>query len=584
MQGNHVVVIQMSRRRWLWLEDPVEIVAVRRRSAVRRALERVEHAVNAGFYAAGFLAYEAASSFDAALRTNAPGALPLVWFGLYRKVRTQRELSGPDGRFVVGKWRPSVSRAEYARNINMIKHYLAAGDTYQVNYTLRMRASFQGDPYAFFLALCRAQPSRHAAFLLTDEFAICSASPELFFALNGTRVVARPMKGTARRGCTWEEDERHAKELQTAAKSRAENVMIVDMIRNDLGRIAEPGSVRVVSAFDVERYPTVLQMTSTVAARTTARVVDIMAALFPCASVTGAPKARTMEIIRELEPDPRGLYTGAIGYILPGRKAKFSVAIRTVVINRRQGVAEYGTGGGVVWDSVTDQEYAECLEKTRVLTEPWPEFELLESLLWTPKDGYFLLEAHLQRMRDSARYFDFPFPRSAVIRRLQCLAASLTPSPHKVRLRLNQFGKIMLDVEPLARSLRRKIVRLALARAPVDSKDRFLYHKTTYRKVYEQARQAHPACEDVLLYNERGEVTETTVANVAFKFGNRWVTPPIACGLLAGTFRQHLIEQGRVVEEAVPLARLPMAKGVAVFNSVRWWQPARLIQTRRTLG
>ena len=295
---------------------------------------------------------------------------------------------------------------------------------------MRMHASIERDPFYLFLQLTDAQQSSYGAYLNTGRYAICSASPELFFELDGDRLRSRPMKGTASRGQTLAADRIQAERLHHSVKNRAENVMIVDMVRNDMARVAEIGSVRVLRLFEIERYPTVLQMTSTVECRTRASLPEIFTALFPCASVTGAPKIRTMQIIRDLEPGPRGVYTGAIGFVAPGRRARFNVAIRTVVVDTVAGEAEYGTGSGIVWESDSAEEYQECRLKARILTVMPRAFDLLESLLWTPESGCFLLERHLDRLRDSAEYFDFPFDE------------------RKIRTQLGEFAEALPDGFP----------------------------------------------------------------------------------------------------------------------------------------
>ncbi len=429
----------------------VGVVEAWRLEDVLPGLIAVEEAVDSGLYAAGLIAYEAAAAMDAAARTRPPGPLPLLWFGLFREMVSQLvPPAGPAGDFSVRPWRPSIPESQYHAAIDRIKNYIARGHTYQVNYTYRLRSEFAGDPWAFFQRLCDAQRGAHGAFLDMGRHVVCSASPELFFRLDGDLLTARPMKGTAPRGLTLEEDRRRAAALAGSAKDRAENAMIVDMMRNDLGRIARRGSVRVAAAFAVEKYPTLLQMTSTVTARSEAPLAEILQAVFPPASITGAPKLRTMEIIRELEPDPRGVYTGCIGYLAPGRQASFNVAIRTVCIDRATGAAEYGVGGGIVWDSSDAGEYAECRTKAAVLTAEFPRFELLETLLWDGRDGYFLLEGHLRRLADSAEYFAFALDLDAVRRRLEEFGTALADGRHRVRLCVNRQGAATLESAPLA--------------------------------------------------------------------------------------------------------------------------------------
>jgi para-aminobenzoate synthetase/4-amino-4-deoxychorismate lyase len=361
------VILQYGPQ-WLQFDNPVEVIAVAEVGAVREALARAEEAVNRrGWYAAGFLTYEAAPAFDPAFQVRSASALPLLWFGLYRQVRpVLSPAPGPDDH-TLGDLSATASPAAFRRAITHIKQAIAAGETYQVNYTMRLRARFSGQPWSLFARLAQAQQGQYAAYVDTGRFALCSASPELFFSREGEVLTARPMKGTAPRGGTPAEDDRLAAWLHHSPKNRAENVMIVDMIRNDLSRVAELGSVRTPRLFEIERYPTVLQMTSTVTARSRRSLAEIVAALFPCASITGAPKVRTMQIIAKLETEPRGIYTGAIGFMAPSHQAQFNVAIRTVAIDRQTGLAEYGVGSGIVWDSDCDQEYEEWRIKARVL-------------------------------------------------------------------------------------------------------------------------------------------------------------------------------------------------------------------------
>jgi para-aminobenzoate synthetase/4-amino-4-deoxychorismate lyase len=300
-----------------------------------------------------------------------------------------------------------------------------------------------------------------------------------------------------------------------------------------------------------------------------------MSALYPCASITGAPKVRTMAIIAGLESEPRGVYTGTIGYFGPGRQAHFNVAIRTVTIDKRLGQAEYGVGGGIVWDSDAAGEYAECRAKARILTERRPAFSLLESLRWTPETGYFLLDEHLRRLAESAEYFGNKFHRAAVCRALDELAAGLPGGSHKVRLLLSAAGEASATAAPLVEA--GGAVRLALAARPVDRRDVFLYHKTTQRAVYEQALEERPSADDVILWNERRELTETATANLVFKRDGEWLTPPVEAGLLAGTYRGRLLAAGVIREVTVRCEDLEAVEEIAVINSVRGWRPARLI-------
>jgi len=587
---------------WLWLEDFVEVIETRQPAEVLDKLEAVERAVAGGLYAAGFVSYEAAPAMDAAFRTHPAGNLPLLWFGLFRRMTEQAEekgdrsnlpRSGPlgawhkldlspfsagnAGSFSVGPWQPSVTPEHYAAALDRIRDYIARGHTYQVNYTFRLRANFHGDSWNFFRRLAAAQRGQYGAYIDTGPHVLCSASPELFWQLDGDALLTRPMKGTCPRGLTSAEDRRRPIALAESPKDRAENAMIVDMMRNDVGRIAARGSVRVVSAFDVEKYPTLYQMTSTVAARTAAPLTEIMRALFPSASITGAPKVRTMEIIRELEADARGVYTGSIGWLAPGRKARLSVAIRTVVIDRAGGAAEYGVGGGIVWDSDKAGEYAECATKAAVLTTEVPPFKLLETLLFDGKRGYFLLEEHLGRLAESAGYFDFTVDLGEVRSRLAALARGLPLGSHRVRLLVDRGGRVAVESSP-APVPSPGPWRLRLADQPIAAGNVFLYHKTTCRGVYATAWGAGTDCDDVVLRNEHGQVTETTIANLVVEKNGRLVTPPVACGLLPGVFRGHLLQTGKICEEIVTVEDLRRCPRLFAVNSLRKWLPAVLVE------
>jgi para-aminobenzoate synthetase/4-amino-4-deoxychorismate lyase len=531
-------------------------------------LEAVERANGEGLWAAGYVSYEAAPAFDSALVTSSPGELPLAWFALFHDWHRFDPVSHPAAAYSLSDWRPSTSAGDYEQAVESIHRWIAAGDTYQVNYTIRLQAEFAGDAWGLFASLARAQRAPRSAFVDTGErWAICSSSPELFFQLEGPRIVCRPMKGTAPRGRYPEEDRRQGEWLSKSIKNRAENLMIVDMVRNDLGRIAQPGSVDVTSLFELERYPSIHQLTSTVEASTEATLPELMTALFPCASITGAPKVRTMELIHQLEQEPRGVYTGAIGCVGPERQAHFNVAIRTVQIDRQTGVAEYGAGGGIVWDSVAADEYRECRTKTLVLTQTEPEFSLLETMLWEPEDGIFLLDRHLERLRTSALYFDRPVDLEAVRTEIDRATRELPPIPHRVRLLLHRSGEVAIESEPqVATDLRR---RVRLANRPVDRENRLLFHKTSYRALYDEARADHPDYDDVLLWNSDRELTESTIANVLVRLDGELVTPPVDSGLLPGVYRAELLEAGEIRERVIKLEELSRAEAIFLVNSVR---------------
>ena len=572
-----VVLRDEAAGRWLRFQNPVEIVAAARAEDVRPRLRAVEEAVAArGLHAAGWVAYEAAPAFDAALAVRPPGPLPLLWFGLYDAPEPV-DLP-PPAAAVPGDWQPDVAPAAYARAFAEIKRRIRAGDTYQVNYSHRLRReAFALDPWQAFLALVHAQRAPFGAYVAAGPWRLCSASPELFFRLDGARLESRPMKGTAARGRSAAEDRAQLAALRASEKDRAENLMIVDMARNDLGRVARPGTVQALRLCEPEKYPTVWQLVSAVAAETDASVADVFAALFPAASITGAPKKRTMDVIADLETSPRQIYTGAIGFLAPGRRAQFNVAIRTLLLDVRTGRAEYGVGGGIVWDSDPDAEQAECRAKARILSAPpRPPFELLETLLWTPADGIRLLELHLARLQESADYFDFPCDVARLRAEIETRARAFPAAPQRLRLRLAADGAPVLEAAPLAPLGAGPFYRVALARRPVDRNDVFLYHKTTHRQIYEEAKADFPGHDDVILWNDAGEATESTRANLAVEIDGALCTPPVECGLLPGVARAELLARGVLRERVIPRELLLRAPRLFLLNSVRGLFPAAL--------
>ncbi len=571
----HIVLRDAAAAQWLRFTDPVEILVARRLDEVPAVIAAAERRAAAdGLYAAGFVTYEASPAFDSALTAYPVGALPPACFGVFAPPVTVKKLEDT-GVTAQNHWHMPVARGEYGRAIAAIKEQIALGNTYQVNFTVRQRARGIRDPWRLFTSIAGDAP--YAAYLECGDHVIVSASPELFFDLDGDRLTCKPMKGTAARGLTLEADRVLRDALQSSEKNRAENVMITDMLRNDMGRVAVPGTVAPAAVFEIEKYPTVWQMTSTVTASTGASVSDIFAALFPCASVTGAPKVASMKLIAALEDSPREIYTGAIGFIAPGRKARFSVAIRTARVDRRSGEGVYGTGGGIVWDSEPDAEYAECLDKARVLSRGTRrrDFSLLESLLWTRDEGFFLLEEHLRRIADSAEYFDFRFDRAAAAAELDRLARELPDRARKIRMLLGRDGALALSHEPLAAHPPGG-PRLVLANRPVDASDPFLYHKTTERSVFDEARREAGDGDDVLLWNREREITESTIANVVVRLRGRLLTPPVDCGLLPGTFRARLLAEGRIEEARIRLEDLAAAEEILLVNSVRGWMRCRL--------
>lgn len=579
-------VLLKDCNQWLHFADPYRLLSAEEPGDIVPALREIERLVKVNnWYAAGFLSYEAAAAFDPAFQTHASLALrsartagfPYLWFGLYPQPRLV-ELPRLERSKEMPTWQPTIDRETYNSAIAQIKDHIAAGQTYQVNYTMRLQADFTGNAWDFFLHLAQDQ-NNHAAYVDTGRFAICSASPELFFQLDGDTITCRPMKGTVARGRTTKEDRERSEWLKNSEKNRAENVMIVDMVRNDLGRVARLGSVQVPQLFEVERYPTLWQMTSTVTAKTSSSLTEILTAIFPSASITGAPKVSTMKIIAELENTPRKIYTGSIGYLAPQRTARFNVAIRTALIDRKTQRAEYGVGGGIVWDSTSADEYAEAVLKARVLVEGQHSFSLLETMLWTLAEGFFLRERHLARLLDSASYFAIPLTKEKLEEYLEQISSSFQTS-QRVQVFLDQSGKLSSESKPFEPETNLEVLKACLAKQPVDSNDVFLFHKTTRRTVYESAREGFEEFDDVLLYNESGELTEFTIGNLVVELDGQLLTPPIECGVLPGTFRAHLMETGQVVERTIRIEALKDCTKIFRVNSIRKWQRVALQELR----
>ncbi len=566
-------------------------------------LRELDHAVGQGLHAAGYLAYEASAGLGLPCRPAHSDGPPLASFGLFDPPVVV-DLPASAGTFTAGPWQPTIDLCRYAAAVSSVHDHLARGDSYQVNLTFPLTCAFSGDPFALFLRLHAAQRTPHSAYLDIGRYVVASASPELFFLQDGSSLAVRPMKGTARRGLTREEDEAQAKALLVSSKDRAENVMIADMMRNDLGRVAETGSVRVTSLFEVEAYPTLFQMVSTVRAQTRASSAAVLEALFPSASVTGAPRHRTMQIIARLETEPRGVYTGAIGWMAPGPKARFSVAIRSAVVDRQLGRAVYGVGSGIVADSSAEAEYAECLLKARVLDEE--PFSLLEALRFEPGLGLLRIDAHLERLGASARRFGFPLNVPAARDALAAAVVGIV-EPAKVRLVVAWSGSVCVEARPLndprsppwdqsssdalgtlgLAAPRPDLtppfgspgfapIRLGLARVPVSSRDPWLRHKTTHRAAYDQAIASRPDCEDVLLWNDRGEVTETSIANVVVWMSDGLTTPALDAGLLPGILRAEAIRKGHVREGTVRVSDLAARPRMWLVSAVRGWREAVL--------
>ena len=570
-----------GEHRLLAFGAPREVLRAEHPGEVRDVLQIADERARAGAWVGGYVAYDAAPAFDTAL--HIPGrdtALPLAWFAVFDaplngihlpEPTSPTQNHGPDK-----PWQASITRQHFNNDIARLRQHIHDGDAYQINHTLRLAASIRDNPGAaltWFAALRAAQPDGYCAYLDPgDGTHILSASPELFFRRSGDTLTTRPMKGTVQRGRWAAEDRELASWLHASEKNRAENLMIVDLLRNDLSRIARPNSVKVTDLFAVERHPTLWQMTSTVqaTARPGTRLPEIFAALFPCGSVTGAPKAKAMELIARLETEPRGIYCGAIGLIQPGGDATFNVAIRTVTL--KNGHATCGVGSGITWDSEASEEYAEALLKARFLEagNVAASFGLFETLR-LENGQYWLPERHLKRLNDSAEYFGFPCDLTACRDQLAKAAREHPAGSWRVRLDLTNDGRITGMTAPLPDTPPRPTFLLMPQTLPRNAAP--LHHKTTQRQHLDlalaEAKKKQPDIFEVLLHNEAGELTEFTRGNLVLEIDGQRYTPPPGCGLLDGVWRRELLETRSITERPLTLADLKRARRILFINSLR---------------
>lgn len=557
------------------LTSPKDVLVAQSVKEVVPLIAAAEQASRRGSFVAMFLSYEAAPAFDTALITQSSNSsLPLAWAGIFSEASSYPEI--PTAAYKTSAWEPAVTQSEYATAVERILQLIADGATYQVNYSFPLKAMFEGDPLSYYFELTRAQGARYSAFIDIGDFQILSLSPELFFERKGSLVRTKPMKGTVQRGRWIAEDEQLARWLSQSAKDRAENVMIVDLLRNDLGKVSKIGSVNVSELFELERFETLWQMTSTVEASLKEGVglAELLGALFPCGSITGAPKISTMKIINQLEQYPRGVYTGAIGLLRPGGNCTFNVAIRTLQLHKKSGVLTFGVGGGVTFDSTAEREYAECLVKSAFLRAKPSSFQLLETML-LENGEYFLLGRHLSRLSDSAEFFGFRFVEEAVTAKVDRLAVEHADGRWRVRLLLSKDGTITTEIEKA--ELRSHIRRVGLASKLLNSANRMLFHKTTDRSAFRSSAPTFGEYDDVVFFNERGEVTESANANVVVPANDDLWTPPVSSGLLAGTFREQLLIEGVVKERVITLDELLAARDFFLINSVQKWMKATVV-------
>lgn len=562
---------------------PQAVLCAHRLDEVAAVVQAAEAAARRGAWVLGWLAYEAAPAFDASLPTQPPQG-PLAWFGVHaaplpveagsRSLHEPTHEAAPEPVRVDWDGAPA-RRAHFDAAVAELRRAIAAGEVYQVNHTGRWCGELrEGSPLALFQRLHREQPAAYAAYLDCGAQQLLSLSPELFFDWDGEHILTRPMKGTAPRGLSPQADAVQAARLAASTKERAENVMVVDLLRNDLSRIARPGSVQVPSLFDLRPLPAVWQLTSDVRAQTREGLglLDVLRALFPCGSVTGAPKRQAMRRIVRHETAPRGAYCGALGVLRPGGGATFNVAIRTVSVRER--ALSLGVGSGITWGSNARDEWREWQHKAAFVARAAEPFELLETLRL--EHGRWPNEAlHRERMARSAAHFGFAWREEAWQQALQDLLAAHAQGSWRVRVLGERSGRVRATACALGPTP--APVRLVLAeRAFAAAHSPFVRHKTTRRAHYEAAERVLPGVFDTLLWNDDGELTECTRGNIVLRLDDTWVTPSLDCGLLAGIGRQLALDEGRLREAVIRLEDLPRVREWAFLNSLRGWLPASL--------
>ncbi|MCK9573134.1 MAG: aminodeoxychorismate synthase component I [Candidatus Omnitrophica bacterium] len=566
-------------------KDFSEILTFNYKDDVDAFFKKAEKFSEQGQWLCGFFSYEFAYCLEPALlHLKEKNNFPLAWLACCKKsvkiINREHLLSRANrqsrGQFRVNNIKPSVSYRRYAKAIETIQKYLGNGTNYQTNFTFKIKFSFHGDILSFYLALRKAQPTSYMALINTGEYFIVSLSPELFFKRDGNKITTKPMKGTLGRGNTLSEDKINESKLTADKKIMAENLMIVDLLRNDLGRVSK--KVWVPELFSAEKYRTLYQMTSTVSAKlkNSAGIREIFSSLFPSGSVTGAPKIKTMEIIKELEKEPRNIYTGAIGYISPDKSSCFNVAIRTITLSANKG--EMGIGGGIVYDSSAKKEYEEALLKAKFLTQGFNSFSIIETMLWTAKKGYFLVDLHLSRLKKSCEYFSINLEAGLLEKKLNILAKQLKTKGDKFKIKiLADFGG-GFTLEYLPFDEPELPVKIRVSSQGVNPRDIFLYHKTTKRELYERERKKAQSLGffEAIFLNKRGELTEGSISNIFVLKNGILYTPPVKCGLLPGILREHLLRNGRAKEKVLREKDIKKAQKLYIGNSVRGLLEAKL--------
>lgn len=554
-----------DKKQSLIFTNPVDVITTNDTNEVIDSLKQVKLAINAGYYVAGYVSYEVTYALYKINRTI-DSDIPLLWFGVFNEPTTFDKVV-KEGDFAVGQWTMSETKQTYIENVKSILQRINNKETDQVNYTVPFTATFNGPTFPYYEQLKVAQDANFNAYLQFESFDILSVSPEKFFSIENGVITVRPMKGTVKRGKSFKEDMDCLRWLKQSEKNKNENDLITNLMKDELNRIAT--NVKTLDRYRIEKYPTVYQMTTALKGTLKSEVhpVDVLTNLFPCGSITGVPKEKTIKIIAQMENENRGIYCGTIGYFTPDQDAFFNVAIRTVTIHKNKQVAHYHAGGAITKQSTPNEEYNESIAKTDVLNVKPSKFQLLETMLLSNGE-FYLKERHIRRLKQSAQYFSFPINEAALYKKLHYLQLQYNDS-RRIRLLLDKDGSINLKAHPII-SMHNNIV--ILAKEPIDKHNIFHYHKTTERTMFDKHRKLlRKEHLDVLLWNDSGEITEFTIGNVVLALDGKLITPPIESGLLPGTFREQLIEDGIIEEGIIQLDDLKRASSIWFINSVRKW-------------
>ncbi|NLT50773.1 MAG: aminodeoxychorismate synthase component I [Ignavibacteria bacterium] len=558
-------------------ENPEAIIIIRNQDEIKSGLEKIENCLENGLIGYGTAEYEAGYLFEEKLNESHRNQNDSIKICFFRKGNVKEIQSGnlkwedfSESRKQIKNFRLNTSKGEYKNAIEKIKALIKAGDTYQVNYTVKGRFDFCGSVYELFRSVIFNQSAEYCALINSGTKIIISVSPELFFKVKNNQIFAQPMKGTVKRGKNQENDILQKQKLEESKKDRAENVMIVDLLRNDLGVISKLDSVKPESLYEIQKYESVFQMVSSVSAKLKDnRFGNIFPRIFPCGSITGAPKIRTMQIIKETEKESRGIYTGSIG-ILKKDEMIFNVAIRTAEIDLKSNTGEIGIGSGIVWDSNPDAEYEECLLKSNFLTKPDKEFYIFESMLIENRE-IFLKDLHISRLKNAAEFFLFPFNEKELHKKLQGAAKNTEEkSRYKLKIILYKFGGFQSFQEIIPKKEKRNW-KAVISESRINSENKFQYFKTSNRQLYDKELKKYSKMgfDEVIYFNEKEELAEGARTNIILEKDNCYFTPPVSSGILDGCYRQFLLRDKKVIEKKLYRADLDNADKIYAINSVR---------------